>query len=112
MLVPRGHHDRRPRVEVPTDFAVPLALIVNELVTNAIKYVGPPCRISLRSELGDALKLIVSDTGQGPAKGQPHLALGTRIVEAFSTQLGAHVETKRVSGGYSIELTVSLPPTQ
>jgi two-component sensor histidine kinase len=99
-------------VEVPTDMAIPLALIVNELVTNVVKHVGPPCRISLRSGLGDALKLIVSDTGQGPAKGQPHQGLGTRIVDAFSSQLGAHVETKQVSGGYSIELTVPLPPTQ
>ena len=99
-------------VEVPTDMAIPLALIVNELVTNVVKHVGPPCRISLRSELGDALKLIVSDTGQGPAKGQPRQGLGTRIVDAFSSQLGAHVETKQVSGGYSIELTVPLPPTQ
>ena len=99
-------------VDVPTDMAIPLALIVNELVTNVVKHVGPPCRISLRSELGDALKLIVSDTGQGPAKGQPRLGLGTRIVDAFSTQLGAQVETKQVSGGYSIELTVPLPPTQ
>ena len=99
-------------VDVPTDMAIPLALIVNELVTNVVKHVGPPCRISLRSELGDALKLIVSDTGQGPAKDQPRLGLGTRIVDAFSTQLGAQVETKQVSGGYSIELTVPLPPTQ
>jgi two-component sensor histidine kinase len=99
-------------VDVPTDMAIPLALIVNELVTNVVKHVGPPCRISLRSELGDALKLIVSDTGQGPAKGQPRLGLGTRIVDAFSTQLGAQVETKQVSGGYNIELTVPLPPTQ
>ena len=65
----------------------------------------------MRSE-GDALKLIVSDTGQGPAKDQPRLGLGTRIVDAFSTQLGAQLETKQASGGYSIELTVPLPPTQ
>jgi two-component sensor histidine kinase len=98
-------------VDVPTDMAIPLALIVNELVTNVVKHVGPPCRVRVRSE-GDALKLIVSDTGQGPAKDQPRLGLGTRIVDAFSTQLGAQLETKQASGGYSIELTVPLPPTQ
>jgi two-component sensor histidine kinase len=36
------------RVDVPTDMAIPLALIVNELVTNVVKHVGPPCGISLR----------------------------------------------------------------
>ena len=35
--------------------------------------------------------------------------LGTRIVDAFSTKLDAHVETKQFSGGYRIELTVPLP---
>jgi two-component sensor histidine kinase len=100
------------RVDVPTDMAIPLALIVNELVTNVIKHVGPPCEISLRSEVGNALKLTISDTGQGPPQDQRCLGLGTRIVDAFSTQLGAHVETKRVSGGYTIELTVPLAPTQ
>lgn len=36
------------RVDVPTDMVVPLALIVNELVTNGVKHVGPPCNITLR----------------------------------------------------------------
>ena len=101
-----GSRPMSKRVDVPTDMAVPLALIVNELVTNVVKHVGPPCEISLRSEVGDALKLTISDTGQGPPQDQPRLGLGTRIVDAFSTQLGAQVETKRVPGGYSIELTV------
>ena len=89
--------------------AIPLALIVNELVTNVVKHVGPPCTISLRPEIGNALKLTISDTGQGPAQDRPRAGLGTRIVDAFSTQLGAHVETKQVSGGYRVELTVPLP---
>ena len=101
------------RVNVPTDMAVPLALIVNELVTNVVKHVGPPCVIGLRSEVGDALKLTISDTGQGPPKDhQQRLGLGTRIVNAFSTQLDANVETKQAPEGYRIELTVPLPPTR
>ena len=101
------------RVSVPTDMAVPLALIVNELVTNVVKHVGPPCGIRLRSEVGNALKLTISDTGQGPPKDhQQRLGLGTRIVNAFSTQLDANVETKQAPEGYRIELTVPLPPTR
>jgi len=98
------------RVDVPTDMAVPLALVVNELVTNVVKHVGPPCGIRLRSEVGNALKLTISDTGQGPPKDhQQRLGLGTRIVDAFSTQLDAHVETKQATDGSTIELTVPLP---
>jgi two-component sensor histidine kinase len=100
------------RVDVPTDMAIPLALIVNELVTNVVKHVGPPCAISLRSEVGNALKLTISDTGKGPSKAQLPVGLGTRIVDAFSEQLGARVETKRMAGGYRIELTVPIPPAR
>jgi two-component sensor histidine kinase len=98
------------RVDVPTDMAIPLALIVNELVTNVVKHVGLPCEVSLRAETGNALKLMISDAGQGPPRDRPRPGLGTRIVDAFSTQLGAHVATKQAPGGYRIELTVPLPP--
>jgi len=99
------------QVSVPTDMAIPLALIVNELVTNVVKHVGPPCGIRLRSEVGNTLKLTISDTGHGPSKDQPRLGLGARIVDAFSQQLGAQVETKQLAGGYTTELTVPLLPT-
>ena len=49
---PEGIHVDAEGVQVPTDMAVPLALIVNELVTNVIKHVGPPCRIELRGRGG------------------------------------------------------------
>jgi len=38
------------RVDVPTDMVVPLALIVNELVTNVVKHVGPPCSITYAAQ--------------------------------------------------------------
>jgi hypothetical protein len=44
-------------IDVPTDMAVLLALIVNELVTNVIK--------------GKSLKLIVSDQGKVPFAATP-----------------------------------------
>ena len=94
---------------VPTDMAIPLALIVNELVTNVIKHVGPSCGVSLRAQAGNALKLTVSDNGPGPSKDRTQPGLGTRIVDAFSTQLGATVETKQRATGYTTELTVPLP---
>ena len=65
---PEGIETHVERVDVPTDMAVPLALIVNELVTNVIKHVGPPCGIALRADAADALKLTISDKGQGPSQ--------------------------------------------
>ena len=105
---PEGIETNVERVDVPTDMVVPLALIINELVTNAIKHVGPPCGIALRAGAADALKLTISDKGQGPSHDRPRPGLGSRIVDALSTQLGASVERKRVPTGYMIELTVPL----
>jgi two-component sensor histidine kinase len=106
---PEGIEANVDNIEVPTDIAVPLALIVNELVTNAIKHVGPPCGIALRANSGGTLKLTISDQGRrGPAQEQAGQGLGTRIVEAFSNQLGATVETKRAPTGYTVELTIPL----
>jgi two-component sensor histidine kinase len=106
---PDGINADVERVDVPTDMAVPLALIVNELVTNVIKHVGPPCNITLRGSTGLALKLTVSDNGQGPRSDRSRPGLGTRIVDAFTTQLGAQVETRQHSSGYTIEVSVPLP---
>jgi two-component sensor histidine kinase len=105
---PEGIETSVDSIEVPTDMAVPLALIVNELVTNVIKHVGPPCDVALRANSGQTLKLRISDRGQGPSRQHAPQGLGTRIVAAFFSQLGAHLETKRVPTGYAIELTVPL----
>jgi two-component sensor histidine kinase len=106
---PDGIRTDVQRVDVPTDMAIPLALIGNELVTNVVKHVGPPCAVRLRSEVGSALKLTISDEGPGPSKDGTQAGLGSRIIDAFATQLGASVETKREATGYTTELTVPLP---
>jgi two-component sensor histidine kinase len=98
-------------IDVPTDMAVPLALIVNELVTNVIKYAGPPCRIVMRKSSQNHLTLSVSDSGQGPLDQEPKTGMGSRIVGAFATQLGARVETRRRPDGYTVEVTIPNAPS-
>lgn len=94
-------------VEVPTDKAVPLALIVNELVTNAIKYGKPPCCVETRKGIHDTLTLTVSDRGNGPAQNHKR-GLGSRIVDAFVQQLGAKVTTIRNANCYAIEVEIPI----
>jgi two-component sensor histidine kinase len=106
---PEGIETKVEPVDVPTDLAVPLALIVNELVTNVVKHAGPPCRIALRAAAADALKLTILDNGQGPSDDSARPGLGSRIVDALSQQVGASVERKRLPAGFMTELTVPLP---
>lgn len=92
-------------VEVPTDMAIPLALAVNELLTNALKYGRPPYRVILKAQ-GEHLILTVSDAGLGPATQQKSTGLGSKIIETVATQLVAAVETTRRPDGYVVELVI------
>ena len=92
--------------DVPADMAVPLALIVSELVTNAIKYGAPPYRIATRRAGPDTLVLSVSDAGQGPTNDGSRVGMGSRIMQAFATQLGARIATNRRHDSYTVDLTI------
>jgi two-component sensor histidine kinase len=94
-------------IDVSTDLAIPLALIVNELVTNSVRHVGPPVRVSVEAS-PHSLRLIVSDDGQGPPAGARE-GLGSQMINAFAQQLGATIGTKRNPGSYSIEVSMPLP---
>jgi len=94
-------------IEVPTDMAIPLALVVNELLTNALKYGRSPYRIALKTQ-GERLVLTVSDAGEGPATHERRTGLGSKIVGAVAKQLAATVETTRRPEGYFVELMIPL----
>lgn len=76
--------------------AIPLALIVNELITNALKYGGPPCRITMRDDPG-AMTLRISDTGHGPPEDPGRVGTGSRIVQALVKQIGGRSEPTATS---------------
>ncbi len=87
--------------------AIPLGLIVNELVTNAIKYAYPPpekgeIRIGLKN-LPDGISLSVSDDGAGlPDNFDPDTtdSMGLHLVRMLASQIGGTLEYER--GGGSI----------
>jgi two-component sensor histidine kinase len=97
---------------IRTDLAVPLDLIVNELVTNAIQHSRPASRggrvqIALKTA-PDSFSIRVSDDGNGPplhADTQTS-GIGARMVEAFARQLEATITKERSSAGYAIRVTV------
>ncbi|MFN3512767.1 MAG: sensor histidine kinase [Phenylobacterium sp.] len=86
--------------------AVPLALILNELVTNALKYGCPTGRagriqVSLRAD-GEAYRLRVADDGDGlPADfaRDGRKGLGMRAIEALAKQLGGRLDVERPAAG-------------
>jgi two-component sensor histidine kinase len=93
-----------------TDMAVPLALIVNELITNAIRHARTlderdAVRVSLRA-CPEHFSISVSDPGDGPVATEVHAGLGTRIIETLARQISAAVAKERLTAGYTVTVTV------
>jgi len=103
-----------PTVFLPLAQAVPLGLVVNELVTNAIKHGARPGEASrvavvCQQPQPGALQIVVSDDGPGMPAGQIGNGLGLILVESLVGQL--HGEWRVDSGdGTRVELTVAIEP--
>jgi PAS domain S-box-containing protein len=96
---------------LPTDRAIPIGLIVNELVTNAVKYAFPggtkgTVLVTLKRVPGE-LRLTVADDGQGLDPRRADSGLGGRLVEGFTQQLGGQL--KRESGNKGTVVCLTLP---
>jgi two-component sensor histidine kinase len=95
-----------------TDRAVAVALLVNELVSNAIKhaYPGTQCRIWVTlSRSGESTKLTVRDEGVGlPADFdlKSGRRLGMRLVNAFTKQLHGDLQIVRRNPGTEFVLAI------
>jgi two-component sensor histidine kinase len=102
-----------PPCRLPTDKAIPLALMLNEIITNAFKYAyvddaAGEIRVSCR-EADDALIVSVSDDGHPlPENFDPanSTGLGMRMITALAKQLRATLEVVRHSKGKSFVLNI------
>jgi two-component sensor histidine kinase len=94
---------------LPVADAVPLGLIVNELITNAIKYAFPDSRAGIirlsLDRCGGQLCLSVQDDGVGMQGLVQGTGLGHQLVRSLAQQLGARVEIKSDGQGTVISLT-------
>ncbi|MFK7924051.1 MAG: sensor histidine kinase [Bacteroidia bacterium] len=103
-------------LELDVDTAVPIGLIVNELLTNSLKYAFREGEkgimgISLQKS-GPKLHLSVWDNGQGAKAGEEAkgTAFGSQLVQMLCTQLHGSMEIKS-DNGYKVELILE-PQTE
>jgi PAS domain S-box-containing protein len=105
-----------PPLRVGLDFAVPLGLLVTELVTNALKHAfadGPGrINVTLRPDGDGAVVLTVDDDGKGlpkaPPPGDAKPGLGTEIIQSLVSQLEGSMIT-RTERGTTVEITMPMP---
>ena len=89
--------------KMPLDRAVPVGLIVNELVTNSLRYAfddeGGAIHIAFRLNqmIGEA-ELSVRDSGRRMGPTRPG-SFGLRLVESLARQLGGRLTTGDVPKG-------------
>jgi two-component sensor histidine kinase len=94
-------------IPINIDYAVPCGLIINELVTNSLKYAFPDGRpgriqISLKSGDNNMIQLSISDDGIGIAKDmdiRKTKSLGLHLVTALAeSQLHGKIDINREKG--------------
>jgi two-component sensor histidine kinase len=103
-------------IAVAIDRAVPAALIITELVTNAAKYAyrdgaGGKIWVRVAREGDNNVMLAVRDEGDGLPQGfdvRKPKGLGMRIVSALTEQLNADLTVLRGGSGTEFVLTIPL----
>ncbi len=93
-------------LDVDIDTAVPLGLIVNELLTNTLKYAFPEgqlgkVRIKLEKQKDGVLLLEVSDNGVGKSSVTKGTGFGGQLVSLLTQQLSGTIR-EEVKNGTSI----------
>jgi two-component system, sensor histidine kinase PdtaS len=92
-------------IDLNLEAAVPCGLIINELISNALKYAFPDgrqgeVRIELAARPGGMARLVVADNGVGlhHVDWATARSLGMRLVRTLAEQIGAEVEVKSAAG--------------
>lgn len=96
------------RIEIGSANAAALGLVLNEILTNAIKHGFPDGRagtisIEARTE-GQAARVTICDDGPGLVGGPPAGGLGATLIRRLSKQIGATVEWESRSPGTCVTL--------
>ncbi len=118
------HHrflfEAEAEVTMPTDRAIALGLLLNELVTNAIKYAYPEAsgeiRVTFAHNEEGWIRLEVADQGVGLPAGfdlmRPSGSLGSRLIAGFVRQLGGHLDVRSTHPGARFVVEVPGPTAQ
>ncbi len=93
-------------VELGPDVAVPLALILNEFVTNSLKYAfdgrGGTINVCIETLGTGTIRVRLADDGKGlpaePRPSAPGSGTGMRLIEGLARQIGAKPDWSSTGG--------------
>ena len=98
-------------ITTSADMAIPIAIIVNELVTNALKHAfdgRDEGNVLVTGRMNGQLHLTVTDNGVGISANTKagRGGLGTKLVENFARQIGARHEVVSTEEGTTHDLVI------
>jgi two-component sensor histidine kinase len=94
-------------VDLPNNQALAIGIIVNELVTNCLKYAFPdnrPGHVIVELSAAKEIELVVSDNGVGQDGEKDPSGLGARIIMLLTQQLGGSIVYERQQAGLRAHL--------
>lgn len=103
-------------VEVAVEQAPPVALVMNELLTNALKHAFPRdaggrLSVSVKPE-GEAIRITIADDGIGmPQDGAGGRTFGKRLIESLVRQLNADIAWHPANPGTRIDIRLPVGGT-
>jgi two-component sensor histidine kinase len=114
-----GHHatltHKIDPIRLPTDRSINLGIVATEWITNAFKYAYPggsgEVRVVLRRPQLETVELLVADDGIGRGShSKPRgTGLGTKLVQAMASSMGASVAYEDGNPGTTARLLVPSP---
>ncbi|MCC8977318.1 sensor histidine kinase [Bradyrhizobium acaciae] len=96
---------------VPHNQALAIGIVVNELVTNSLKYAFPdnrPGQISVRLSVDSGIEVTVADNGVGREGESDRGGLGSRIVLLLTQQLGGTLVYEELHPGLCARLNAPI----
>jgi two-component system, sensor histidine kinase PdtaS len=96
-------------IDLPSEIAIPLGFIVNELITNAAKHGSGRIAVRLEPNAGKGYALSVSNEGPGLPEGFDPAAgkgLGMRIIRFFFDRIGGELRIGRGDNDQGARFTV------
>jgi two-component sensor histidine kinase len=97
---------------LPTKITIPLGFVINELITNAIKYGNGNIRVRLEGRPNAVCALTVANDGPALPEGYDPATtkgLGMKIVRSFVRQIGGELHVGRDEGNQGAQFTVLFP---
>lgn len=90
-------------IEISTQIMIPLSLVINEIITNSLKYAFNEKKegvisVKLSSHDNNRCELLIGDNGSGFSYAQKKEGLGTKLISVFIEQLKGSISKEETNG--------------